>query len=49
MKKPALTLRLNRETLTHLDRPAMEQVGGAALTKGVLCTPTLGSCGHICP
>jgi hypothetical protein len=48
MKKPVRTLRVNRETLSRLDLPTLEKIGGGATLRcTTLCT--LGSCGHICP
>jgi len=44
MKKPVLTLRINRETLIRLDSAVLEKVEGGATAR---CT--FASCGHICP
>lgn len=37
MRTTVKKLRLNSETLRHLDKPALEQVVGGAGTNGTLC------------
>jgi hypothetical protein len=46
MKKSSLpTLRINRETLKHLDRATLQQ----QIVGGIMHTVLFNSCGQICP